>query len=102
MFLQIACETAGAARTRSSLRPRISRANEMQNFGQIMPREREIVSIVRRPCERRDPYRVIWRWDAVAVDRSHNNCRGVWVPVSERPVMMGVGGKPLGPWRMTP
>src|SRR5882724_290322 len=37
--LQHACETAGAARTRSSPRPLTSeRANEMQNFGQIMPR----------------------------------------------------------------
>ena len=26
----------------------------------------------------------------------------IWVPVSDISVMMWVGGKPLGPWRMTP
>src|SRR5882757_1111172 len=50
-----AYETAGAARTRSSLRPLISRANEMQNFGQIMPRECEVVLegavIARNSCD---------------------------------------------------
>jgi hypothetical protein len=35
----IARKTAGAARTRSSLRPLISRANEMQNSGRNAPRE---------------------------------------------------------------
>jgi hypothetical protein len=37
--MHIAHETAGAARARSSLRPLISRANEMQNFGRTAPRE---------------------------------------------------------------
>jgi len=47
--MHIAHETAGAACTRSSLRPLISgRANEMQNFGQIMPRE-QFSSSRRRP-----------------------------------------------------
>ena len=26
----------------------------------------------------------------------------VWVPVSWKSVRMGLGGKPLGPWRLTP
>ena len=52
LFANIAHETAGAARIRSSLRPLISEgANEMQNFGQIMPRERERMSHSRH-CER--------------------------------------------------
>jgi len=38
-------ETAGAARTRSSLRPLISEGgNEDANLGQIMPRDRESAS----------------------------------------------------------
>ncbi|MEO8320935.1 MAG: hypothetical protein ABI561_21710 [Bradyrhizobium sp.] len=42
----IARETAGAARTRSSLRPLFSkRDNEMENFGRIAPRDCEVVSI---------------------------------------------------------
>ena len=44
----IAHETAGAARTRSSLRPLLfKRDNEMQTFGRIAPRECETVSIHR-------------------------------------------------------
>ena len=44
LFAQIARETAGAASTRSSLRPLISkRANEDANLGRITPREREAV-----------------------------------------------------------
>ena len=40
--MQHACETAGAARTRSSPRPLyFKRANDMQDSGQNMPRERE-------------------------------------------------------------
>ena len=43
----IAHETAGAARTRSSLRPLFSKgANEDAGLGQNMPRERETVSPV--------------------------------------------------------
>jgi hypothetical protein len=45
--MHIARETAGAARTRSSLRPLYLHGGiEMQNFGQIMPRDRETVSSV--------------------------------------------------------
>src|SRR6185369_13186858 len=45
LFAQIARETAGAASTRSSLRPLISRrANEDANLGRDVPRDREIVS----------------------------------------------------------
>ncbi len=44
---QIARETAGAASTRSSLRPLISkRANEDANLGRDAPRDRECASIV--------------------------------------------------------
>src|SRR5438445_6694938 len=43
----IAHETAGAARTRSSLRPLfLGRANEDANLGQFMSRDREIMSAV--------------------------------------------------------
>src|SRR3954471_11327771 len=45
LLAQIARETAGAASTRSSLRPQFSkRANEDANLGRIMPRDRETVS----------------------------------------------------------
>src|SRR5215216_2926737 len=51
LFAQIARETAGAAGTRSSLRPLFSRrTNEDANLGQIMPRECEDSSS--RHCER--------------------------------------------------
>jgi hypothetical protein len=44
--MQHACETAGAARIRSSPRPLFGeRADEMKNFGRIAPREGEAVSI---------------------------------------------------------
>src|SRR6266702_4991880 len=47
LFAQIARETAGAASTRSSLRPLISkRANEDANLGRDAPRDRECASIV--------------------------------------------------------
>src|SRR6266496_2448365 len=47
LFAQIARETAGAASTRSSLRPLISkRANEIANLGRNAPRDRETVSTV--------------------------------------------------------
>jgi hypothetical protein len=39
VFVQSARETAGAARTRSSLRPLILGRNDLQNFGRIAPRE---------------------------------------------------------------
>ena len=45
-FLPIAHETAGAARIRHSLLPHFEGGNNMQNLGQIMPRERERVSAV--------------------------------------------------------
>ena|ERR1700710_415853 len=55
--MHIACETAGAARTRSSLRPLISeRANEMQNFGQKMPRERGPMSHHVIACNKREAF----------------------------------------------
>jgi hypothetical protein len=42
---------------------------------------------------------VVARWgDAVL----SNQGLWLWVPVSGKPVMMAVGGKPLGPWRLTP
>jgi hypothetical protein len=45
LFAQIARETAGAASTRSSLRPLFSRrANEIANLGPNMPRDRETIS----------------------------------------------------------
>src|SRR6266508_4268961 len=51
LFAQIARETAGAASTRSSLRPLISkRANEDANLGRSAPREGEGMST--RHCER--------------------------------------------------
>ena len=47
LFVHIAHETAGAARTRSSLRPLIGEGEELlANLGQIVPREGEGVSIV--------------------------------------------------------
>src|SRR5947199_987634 len=50
LFAQIARETAGAASTRSSLRPLISRrANVDANLGRIVSRDRETVS--NRHCE---------------------------------------------------
>ena len=49
-YAQIARETAGAASTRSSLRPLIlRRANEDANLGRIVPRERDVYP---RHCER--------------------------------------------------
>src|SRR4249920_1676651 len=45
LFAQIARETAGAASTRSSLRPLIRRGpNQDANLGRNVPRDREIVS----------------------------------------------------------
>src|ERR1700712_1348421 len=45
ILLQHACETAGAARTRSSPRPlHFRRVHEMENFGRHAPRERERMS----------------------------------------------------------
>ena len=50
LFAQIARETAGAASTRSSLRPLISkRANEDANLGRNAPRERELTFSCRHP-----------------------------------------------------
>ena len=47
LFAQIARETAGAACTRSSLRPQFSkRANEDANLGRKAPREGETISTV--------------------------------------------------------
>src|SRR6186997_3151438 len=44
LLAQIARETAGAASTRSSLRPLFSRrANEDANLGYIVPRDREVI-----------------------------------------------------------
>jgi hypothetical protein len=45
-LMHIARETAGAARTRSSLRPLIFREGKVffQNFGRNAPREREVAS----------------------------------------------------------
>ena len=44
ILLQHACETAGAARTRSSPAPSLpKRANEMQNSGRTAPRGGEVV-----------------------------------------------------------
>ena len=51
----IAHETAGAARTRSSLRPHVSmRANEDAKLGQTMSRERDAISTSLR-AQRRNP-----------------------------------------------
>src|ERR1700712_849905 len=47
----IAHETAGAARTRSSLRPLFSGAERLANFGRIAPRDREVM--FERHCEER-------------------------------------------------
>src|SRR6187431_938074 len=44
LFAQIARETAGAASTRSSLRPLKMRADEDANLGQNMSRERETIA----------------------------------------------------------
>src|SRR5437773_9466662 len=46
LFAQIARETAGAASTRSSLRPLTKRAGSYQaNLGRNAPREREVISV---------------------------------------------------------
>jgi hypothetical protein len=53
LFAQIARETAGAASTRSSLRPQISRrANEDASLGQFMSRDREVILSRRHPRKR--------------------------------------------------
>jgi hypothetical protein len=44
--MQIARETVGAARTRSSLRPSIEEQGFLQNFGRIAPRDREVAFAV--------------------------------------------------------
>src|SRR5882757_2832598 len=64
----IARKTAGAARTRSSLRPLSSvRANEMQNSGQNMPREREHMSHnVRSVATKQSSYPVCREMDCFA------------------------------------
>src|SRR6185436_1616155 len=50
LFAQIARETAGAASTRSSLRPQFSmRANEDAKLGRNASREREVVFNCHRP-----------------------------------------------------
>jgi hypothetical protein len=50
-YIHFARETAGAARTRLSLRPRLSRrVKDDANLGRIAPRDRETVSS--RHCER--------------------------------------------------
>ncbi len=70
-FVHVAHETAGAARTRSSLRPlRFTRVERDAKLGRIAPREGGRISASlfdirigslppRRPCESRDPYRVV-------------------------------------------
>jgi hypothetical protein len=51
VFVHVAHETAGAARTRSSLRPLFFKgANEDANLGRIAPRDRD--RIFNRHCER--------------------------------------------------
>ena len=56
LFAQIARETAGAASTRSSLRPLFRRrANEDANLGRIVPREREPHIQSSSPAKAGDP-----------------------------------------------
>ena len=65
--MHIARETAGAARTRSSLRPLFSkRDNEMQNSGRIAPRECEVVFRIVGWVERRDTHRRTGRLMGIA------------------------------------
>src|SRR5437870_13083375 len=53
LFAQIARETAGAASTRSSLRPLSKRAGSYQaNLGQLMSRDREVILTCRHPRKR--------------------------------------------------
>jgi hypothetical protein len=55
LLMHIAHETAGAARTRSSLRPlRFGGGTKLKDSDKILSRERGLTS--RRPCARRDPY----------------------------------------------
>jgi hypothetical protein len=56
-LMQIARETAGAARIRSSLRPLLfQRANEMQNSGRIAPRDQERMSHNAIACNKREAF----------------------------------------------
>ena len=58
-------ETAGAARTRHSLRPHFFEGQYiLSKPGRAAPRDRDglfeiLATLLRRPCERRDPYRVV-------------------------------------------
>src|SRR5437016_13976257 len=53
LFAQIARETAGAASTRSSLRPLTKRAGSSPaNLGQLMSRDREVILSRRHPRKR--------------------------------------------------
>src|SRR2546427_10070454 len=57
LFAQIARETAGAASTRSSLRPQFSRrANEDANLGRSASRDREVILSRHRPRRRTIQY----------------------------------------------
>src|SRR5438094_2548156 len=57
LFAQIARETAGAASTRSSLRPPISRrANNDANLGRNVPQERRLTFSCHRPRRRTIQY----------------------------------------------
>jgi hypothetical protein len=79
VLMHIAHETAGAARTRSSLRPlEFWGANDLQASDETMSRERGVTS--RRPCERRDPYAVSSLFGN-EVDAFFSDWRqGLWVP----------------------
>ena len=66
LFAQIARETAGAASTRSSLRPLFSRrANEGANLGRSAPRDRETVSTSLRAQRSNPPRRTKRRSQAL-------------------------------------
>jgi hypothetical protein len=79
-FVQTARETAGAARTRSSLRPLIGEDGRYQQTSGAM--RREIAKLFpRRPGEGRDPYAAASRFRKVGVDTLRDNFgRWLWVP----------------------
>src|SRR5882724_2922810 len=85
--MHIAHETAGAARIRSSLRPLFfRRANEMQNFGQIMPREQSLLSSLRtqgpipRDLSVRRVADILPKGTAAAYGSLRSQGRRVWEP----------------------
>src|SRR5439155_24644792 len=80
----LAHETAGAACTRHSLRPRFSReAKEFASLGRNRAaRSRTHILSARRPCESRDPYaaaEIVWKkWSTALLQQQPTVA--IWVP----------------------